>query len=218
MTPPDEAPDPAQDAALAQFAARVAHDFNNLLTGILGNLELLQLRAARQNCAGLDGYLAGASSAGGRAVALAGRLMAFSGCNAGPAVPVLADAVLSRFVDQADCRPGAPGAILLCDPDQLELAIAELVENGRVTGGQVTLSSSAVADSVIITVRDTGHGMAPEILRRAREPFFTTSGNATGHGLGLAIVERMMDGLGGTMAIASAPSQGCTVTLRLPRS
>ncbi len=218
MTPPDEAPDPAQDAALAQFAARVAHDFNNLLTAILGNLELLQLRAARQNCAGLDGYLAGASSAGGRAVALAGRLMAFSGCNAGPAVPVLADAVLSRFADQADCRPGAQGAMVLCGPDQLELAIAELVENGRAAGGQVTLSSTATAENVTITVRDTGHGMAPGILRRAREPFFTTSGSATGHGLGLSIVGRVIGGLGGTMSIDSAPDRGCTVTLRLPRS
>ena len=218
MTPPDEAPSPAQDAALAQFAARVAHDFNNLLTAILGNLELLQLRAARQNCTGLDGYLAGASSAGARAVALAGRLMAFSGLNAGPAIPVLADAVLSRFTGEATCRPGAPGAMVLCDPDQLGLAIAELVENGRAAGGQVTLSSAATARDITITVQDTGHGMAPEILRRAREPFFTTSGSSTGHGLGLSIVARVIGGLGGTMNIESGPDRGCTVTLRLPRS
>lgn len=218
MTGPGDRPEMAQDAALTYFSSRVAHDFNNLLTGILGNLELLQLRVARQNVSGLGTYLDGANSAGARAAAFAARLMVYSGRTENPKLDVLADAVLARFNDRATCQPGAHGAQLLCDPDQLELAISELVENAKEAGGEIFISSTATAESITIAVRDTGPGMAPDILARAREPFFTTSNSATGRGLGLCIVGRVGRALGGTMAIDSAPGAGCTVTLVLPRS
>jgi signal transduction histidine kinase len=218
MTGPGNAPEMTQDAALAQFAARVAHDFNNLLTGILGNLELLQLRAARHNLRGLDPYLDGANSAGTRAVAFAARLMVFSGRATSPPVDVPVDELLGKFAPRAQCRLAAAGASLLCDPDQLELAVTELVDNAAAAGGEIFISSSATAEDIAIIVRDTGCGMEPETLRQAQEPFFTTNGNATGKGLGLAIVARVVRNLGGTMSIDTAPGQGCTVTLSFPRS
>ena len=62
MTPhrSDESP---RDGTVEAFAAQVAHDFNNLLTGVLGNLELLRLRAVRSGAAGLDCYVEGANTA-----------------------------------------------------------------------------------------------------------------------------------------------------------
>jgi len=54
----------------------VAHDFNNLLTGILGNLELMQMRAQRRGITEFDDYLTGSRSAANRAVSLTQRLLA----------------------------------------------------------------------------------------------------------------------------------------------
>jgi len=208
----------AKEPAMEDFAARVAHDFNNLLTGILGNLELLQLRAARNNLPGLDSYLEGANSAGTRAVAFAARLMLYSGRGGGPPMLVPVDAVLAKFLPQATCGLGAGSAGLLCDPAQLELAVAELLENATAAGGAVTIASTATAGDIVITISDTGHGMEPDILARAQEPFFSTASNGTGRGLGLSIVARVLRELGGSMAIESKPGAGCTVTLVLPRT
>jgi len=58
---------------------KVAHDFNNLLTGILGNLELMQMRAQRRGITEFDDYLTGSRSAANRAVSLTQRLLAVSG-------------------------------------------------------------------------------------------------------------------------------------------
>jgi signal transduction histidine kinase len=202
---------------LAHFAGRVAHDFNNLLTGILGNLELLQLRAARQNMSGLEPYFDGANSAGSRAVAFAARLMLYSGFGAAPPAAVVADEVVARFSPEARCQPGAGDAKLLCDPAQLALALAELLANAKAAGGAAVLSSTATAQEVIIRVEDSGHGMSAEVLAQAHEPFFTTAGNGTGRGLGLPIVARVLRDLGGSMTIDSQAGAGCTVALRLPR-
>ena len=214
---PNGAPDGAKDAAMEDFAARVAHDLNNLLTGILGNLELLQLRVARNNVPGLDSYLDGANSAGTRAVAFTARLMTYSGHGGSPPQRVPVDAVLAKFIPQAACSLAAGAASLQCDPAQLELAVAELLANAKSAGGAAALSSTVAGDDIVITIRDTGHGMTPEILARAQEPFFTTASNGTGRGLGLAIAARVVRELGGSMAIESKPGAGCTVTLLLPR-
>lgn len=208
----------APDGATAYFAARVAHDFNNLLTGILGNLELLQLRATRQNLPGLDGYLDGANSAGSRAVAFAARLMLYSGRGAAPPVAVPADTVLAKFADRTACRLGAGTATLLCDAAQLELAVAELLANADEAGGAAIISSATAGENIVITVRDTGPGMSADVLAQACQPFFTTASNGTGRGLGLPIVARVVHELGGAMEIEAEDGAGCTVTLRLPRT
>lgn len=207
-----------QAMALTQFAAKVAHDFNNLLTGLLGNLELLQMRAARQNLPGLEAYLDGANSAGARASAFTARLMQFSGHGRAPFAPVPVDALLARCAGGAACTLNAGAALLLCDAVEFELVMAELLANAAAAGGQAAVSSSLAGGDIIITVSDDGQGMTPEILAQASLPFFSTAQSGTGRGLGLAIAARVVGGMGGRMALAAAPGAGCTVTLTLPQA
>jgi signal transduction histidine kinase len=67
---------------------------------------------------------------------------------------------------------------------------------------------------VVIGVRDRGPGLAPEIVERMFNPFFTT--RHTGTGLGLAIVNRIVEAHGGHVAVANRPGGGATVELCLP--
>ena len=67
-----------------------------------------------------------------------------------------------------------------------------------------------------LTIRDTGHGMTPETLSRAIEPFFTTKGHGQGTGLGLATVYGIVNQLGGVLRIESSPARGAVVTIYLP--
>ena len=64
---------------------------------------------------------------------------------------------------------------------------------------------------------DTGHGIPPDDLRRIFEPFYTTKGRGKGTGLGLAICRELAAALGGTISVESAPGQGSTFIVRLPR-
>jgi hypothetical protein len=218
---------PETPESLERFAAQVAHDFNNLLTGILGNLELMQRRAARSGEHGFDGYLDGARRAGGRAVQFSQRLLAFSGpmtqeATRQPLGPVLHEVVKpfrerGKKVTLALAGEDVP---VLCDPAQAELALSELLHNAEeatAQGGRIFLEAEASARHVIIRVRDTGCGMAPEMLAQAGQAFFTTRSNGTGKGLGLPIAARFARQAGGGMHIESAPGEGCTVTLTLPR-
>jgi len=69
---------------------------------------------------------------------------------------------------------------------------------------------------VLLSIRDDGAGMTPEVAERIWEPFFTTKGEH-GTGIGLDIARKIVEAHGGTIAVESAPGEGTTFTIALPR-
>ena len=82
-------------------------------------------------------------------------------------------------------------------------------------GGILDIRCRRSNGSCLLSIRDGGCGMPEEVRRRVFEPFFT-HGKAHGTGLGMAIVQKIVDEHGGTIRVESAPGQGTTVELGLP--
>src|SRR5690606_6300326 len=121
----------------------------------------------------------------------------------------------------AEAQPETPPA--LADPARLEQALVNLVRNAvRHTppGGIVALSVSATPEAVLVAVRDTGEGIAPEELPQIWEPFYrgarARGEDAGGAGLGLALVRELTEAMGGAVTVESEPGAGSCFTLRLP--
>jgi signal transduction histidine kinase len=119
------------------------------------------------------------------------------------------------------------------DRGQVETLLVNMAANARdamAGGGTLTVATAAVdldaaaarplelqpGRHVALTVRDTGAGMAPEVLARIFEPFFTTKEVGAGTGLGLASVHGVVKQLGGAVTAESAPGQGATFRVFLP--
>ncbi|MDQ1078175.1 response regulator [Pseudoroseomonas cervicalis] len=226
--------------ALGTMAGGVAHDFNNLLTAILGSLELLLhsgLSDARQ-----EKLVKNAIMAAERGSTLTQRLLSFSrkrelqlkATDVNQLVLDM-DELLLRSIGQAELQRSLEPALwpAMVDPEQLGLALLNLCINSRDAmpeGGQITITTRnlqagedavpdlAPGDYVAIAVTDTGEGMPPAILAQAFEPFFTTKEVGKGTGLGLSMVYGLTRQSGGTAAIRSAPGEGTTVELFLPRA
>jgi CheY-like chemotaxis protein len=115
------------------------------------------------------------------------------------------------------------------DPVEFETALVNLVINARDAmpeGGSVTVQASNIfiddgtrkGDYVAIRVRDTGIGIAPDVITRVFDPFFTTKAVGKGTGLGLSQVHGFAHQTGGTVAVTSELGKGTTFTISLPRS
>jgi signal transduction histidine kinase len=112
----------------------------------------------------------------------------------------------------------APPVLLAADRDMLRQVLLNLIGNAyqaMIEGGTVTVGLTTNGPRLHLSVTDTGTGMAPEVSRRVFEPFYTTK--ARGVGLGLAVTRRIVDAHGGEIAVVSAPGQGTTFTVTLPR-
>ena len=81
-------------------------------------------------------------------------------------------------------------------------------------GGTLTLAAAVTGTDLVITVTDTGEGIAPDIRRRLFEPYVTTK--SRGLGLGLAIARRIVEDHGGRIEVASEPGRGSRFTVSLP--
>jgi len=109
---------------------------------------------------------------------------------------------------------------ITADPDQLRQVVLNLVTNALAAspeGSAITVRCGlGEPGRVLLTVEDQGAGMGPEILASAFAPFFTTRADRGGTGLGLSVVQTIVQEHGGKVEIRSAPGRGTTVTVSLP--
>ncbi|QRN99291.1 GAF domain-containing protein [Archangium violaceum] len=114
-----------------------------------------------------------------------------------------------------DEEPDLP--MLQADETLLQLAMENLVRNAVQSSpprGEVRMAVGRAPEGIRITVEDEGPGLAPADAQRVFEPFFTT--RATGTGLGLAVVRRVVLAHGGTVSVGQRPGGGARFELRLP--
>ena len=103
--------------------------------------------------------------------------------------------------------------------NRLQQVFFNLVLNARdamPSGGWLTLATSADADTLVVEVKDTGHGIRREHIRRIYDPFFTTKGIGKGTGLGLSVSYGIVQEHGGAIFVESVPGQGTTFQVALP--
>jgi CheY-like chemotaxis protein/two-component sensor histidine kinase len=145
---------------------------------------------------------------------------------------LLRRSVGERVTLRLDLAP-EPWAVV-ADPSQLGQIFLNLAVNARDAmrpdGGTLTFRTENVAagteraqglppgDCVILSVSDEGSGIPEEVRERIFEPFFTTKPAGQGTGLGLAIVHGIVRQAGGTIQVRSAPAQGTTFVIALPRA
>jgi PAS domain S-box-containing protein len=226
--------------AMGQLIGGVAHDFNNLLTPIMGTLDMLHRRGARDELE--QRRIEGALQSTDRAKALVQRLMALArrqplqlrDVDVGSLVTGMVDLIattagphIKLIVDVASKLP-----LARADFNQLEMAILNLVINARdamPNGGKLTISAAsetflsghqsklAPGRYVRLSIADTGTGMDKETVAHALEPFFSTKGSK-GTGLGLSIVDGLMSQCGGALSLKSELGLGTNVELWLPMS
>jgi two-component system sensor histidine kinase BaeS len=117
-----------------------------------------------------------------------------------------------------------PGLWMDADPVRMRQVLGNLVSNAlrhTPTQGTVTLSARQTADEAVLTVRDTGDGIAPEDLPHVFERFWraekSRSRRTGGSGLGLPIVRQFVEAHGGTVTADNTPGGGAVFTVRLPR-
>ena len=222
--------------AVGQLTGGIAHDFNNLLTPIMGGLEIIASRLSDERLKRLADTALDSARRGAK---LTSQLLAFSRIQRINMVPVKVNDVIANMKDllrhsigreiEMETKLGAEVGLGICDTNQLENALLNLAINARdamADGGSLTISTSRnhfqnaadldAGDYICVTVADTGAGMAPEVLARATEPFFSTKPLGRGTGLGLAQVYGIAQQSGGTVRIESEIGTGTKVHLILP--
>jgi PAS domain S-box-containing protein len=231
--------------AVGQLTGGIAHDFNNLLQGISGSLDIIQRRVTQGRFNELERFISGAVKSTNRAAALTHRLLAFSRRQPLDARPLRANPLITSMEDMLRRTLGEriefeivlSGGLwqTMCDSNQLENAILNLVINARdamPNGGKLTvetgnahLDASYVFNKnelkagqyVCISVSDTGTGMSADTITKAFEPFFTTKPIGQGTGLGLSMIYGFARQSEGAAVIYSEIGRGTTVKLYLPR-
>lgn len=221
--------------AVGQLTGGLAHDFNNLLAVIIGSLDLVNLDSPDAS------RIHRALKAAERGALLTQRLLAFSRKQSLHPHAVELKTLLENLGELM--RHSLPATLTLeieaqspawpawIDVSQLENAIINLVMNARdAMDGQagtikirtwnqrVTRSDGRKQDMVMLEVADQGCGMSQEVKAQVFEPFFTTKQTGSGSGLGLSMVYGFVRQSGGRVEIESAPGQGTTVRLQLPRA
>jgi PAS domain S-box-containing protein len=230
--------------ALGTLAGGIAHDFNNILLPIQINTELnlAEEKEGSPEAHRLNQVLEAAR----RGKEMVKQIITFSRQkeqDRQPAeiAPIIRESLrflrvsLPKNIEISE-RIEAESAMAVADPTQVHQILMNLGSNAaysmRENGGllevglsEISLDEEAASQYIdlkpgaylALTVRDSGHGMAPEVANRAFEPFFTTKKKGEGAGMGLPVVHGIIKSHDGAITVASEPGKGTTFTIYLPR-
>ncbi|WP_232513321.1 ATP-binding protein [Zobellella denitrificans] len=210
-------------AALGQMAASVAHEINQPLTALRNQSVNTLLLAQRGHADQVEQSLQTMGRLVDRIARLTSQLKLFAATRRKTRGRARLDEALDNVLSWLGPRVEeqgvrlhrpAPGVVLPMELHALEQVLANLIGNGLdaladTADAAITLD----ADDRRLHLWDNGPGIAPELLDKVTEPFFSTKQAGQGLGLGLAIVRDLVEASDGRLAIAARPEGGACFTL-----
>ena len=229
--------------SIGTLAGGIAHDFNNILWIINGNTELMLDDIPKENPARY--HLGKVEDACRRATDLVGQILSFSRPKTKKMQPLKFSSIIkeslkllrSSLPTTIEIRKNISTAsdIILADLTQTNQVLMNLYTNAfqamRESGGvlEVSLVNMEIDEKeaflhptirpgkhVVLSVRDTGHGIKPENIDRIFDPYFTTKQKGGGTGLGLSVAYGIIVNHGGTVTVESTPGHGAVFHVFLP--
>jgi len=219
-------------AAVGQTVASLSHSIKNILQGLRGGADVVELGLRKDNMKVVHGGWDIVSRNLDRIYGLTMNMLTYSKQRKPELevidIPKLLTEILSLIQGQYDNKnvalltdfdndmPRVP-----VDPAGIHQTILNLLNNAldAVEPGSGVVSVRLECDEEVrrikIVINDNGHGIAPESRKHLFEPFYSTKG-LRGTGLGLVVTKKVVEEHGGTIDIASSPSQGTTCTITLP--
>jgi signal transduction histidine kinase len=229
--------------ALGQLAGGIAHDFNNVLAAISSNLDVVTLRSPDEKIRNviqdaMDAIQMGANLTRRLLLLSSRREVGLERLDLNDRVTGTIELLRRSLGEQVtvSLRLSPDPCQTSANPGDVDNAIINLAINARdamPSGGMLTIETRLVSlnadvagrianarpgEYVMLTVSDKGHGMSPEVLKHAMEPFFTTKDPGNGTGLGLATIHSTVRQSGGFVAIDSTEGDGTSVHLYFPKA
>ena len=229
--------------AIGTLAGGIAHDFNNILFPIVGYTELTmddvpKDSQARQN-------LKEILKATNRAKELVQQILTFSRQSSQERKPLKVQYLIKEVLKllratipssiQIECDIDDTCGPIKGDPTQIHQVIMNLCTNAyhamQETGGKLEVSlkeihisyeqsiervGMKVGKHIELQVKDSGHGMEPQVMERIFEPYYTTKAQGKGTGLGLSVIHGIVKSHVGDITVSSLPGQGATFKVYLP--
>lgn len=229
--------------AIGTLAGGIAHDFNNILSAIIGYAEIAreELPATSQTAQDIDQVIA----AGLRATELVKQILTFSRKSDQKKEPLRVDLVIKEALKmlrstlpatidiQTNINPAS--GLVLANPTNIHQIVVNLCTNASHAIGNdkgilevslkpIDLNSAQVAGKpqvqagsfILFTVKDNGAGMDKETASRIFEPYFTTWDQEEGTGLGLALIQSIVEDTNGFVQVESSPGEGSSFHIYLP--
>jgi len=229
--------------AIGTLAGGIAHDFNNILSAIMGYSELALIKAPKEKQ--LYNNVQNILHASHRAKDLVQQILTFSRKSEEEKAPVQISHLVkealkflrSSLPTTIEIREEIAReiGIVNANPTQMHQVIMNLCTNAshamQKEGGilevslrNIDLDFHSIAQYpdidpgkyLRLTVSDTGQGIAPEIMERIFEPYFTTEEKGVGTGMGLSVVHGIVKGHGGMVTVYSEPGKGSTFHVYIP--
>lgn len=228
-------------ASVGRLAAGIAHDFNNILSVIIGYSEMLQEMELPSEA---DRGVELIHESGQKATALVRQMLDFSRLSAsemkvldlGPFMKEFSEFIRRTIPENIiiSLKYGPERYIVVADATKMQQVLTNLAVNARdvmPNGGELSFGLTRLTlkpgekpplhemppgDWIALSVTDTGEGIAPEVLPRIFEPFFSTKAVGRGTGLGLSQVYGIVKQHEGFIDVESKPGKGSVFTIYLP--
>ena len=218
-------------AARGEMSAEIGHELNNFLGVIAGNISLLDFHLNKQNYGELNKYVTSISDNVEKINRFTNNLMDLTPI-AGKKEILNIDDMLVEVVDYLKPQKRYANVTIHIEPANEEVLFeadsvhiqqllynlfnnaADATEDSEVRQITAILQAHSSDGHFALTIKDTGHGIDPELLKKAFNEKFTTKKN--GHGFGLLVCKRIIDNHDGELSIESTPGKGTAIRVEFP--